>query len=196
MKKQATIISQSIQEEDITAGPEDPLNTNIVFLRKPKKSQTASGGAAAGTQRPLKATELRAVIAEQQAVKSAIKNKEREVQEKALDIKSCSIKWGIIPGSYEDCLSTRFFSMQLPTLSSPKSRKWVVLLDRYLYFFNTVMDINIREAVPLKYCTVSYIPETENGEDGGIIVINRTKSPIQSWYLYTAIAAERKIWMR
>jgi hypothetical protein len=186
--KQAAMITQNIQEEDILGGPEDPLNTNIVFLQKPNKSKKRTNALKG-------AEELSSLLEDQQNIKAMIKNKAKNGED-TLDIKSCSIKWGVIPGSYEDCLATRFFVMTLPTLASPKSRKWIVLLDRHLYFFNTVMDINIREKVPLRFCTVYYIPETENGEDGGIIVVNRTKAPTQSWYLYSPVPAERRIWMR
>lgn len=190
--KQAAMITQGIQEEDILGGPEDPLNTNIVFLQKPNKSKSKNNA----LTRPLRGAEqLSSLLEDQQNIKAMIKDKAKSGEE-SLDIKGCSIKWGVIPGSYEDCLATRFFVMTLPTLASPKSRKWIVLLDRHLYFFNTVMDINVREMVPLRHCIVSYIAETENGEDGGIIVVSRTKAPIQSWYLYSPIAAERRIWMR
>lgn len=101
-----------------------------------------------------------------------------------------AVSWSVIPGSTEDSMHGSVILLADQTPTSSRLRRWLVIMDRMLYFYQNYSDPHPVAAVELKHFYSATLDEH------GVIRLIRRKAPVDQYYLVVSDSSERNTWLR
>jgi hypothetical protein len=101
-----------------------------------------------------------------------------------------AVSWSVIPGSTEDSMHGSVILLADETPTSARLRRWLVVMDRMLYFYQNYSDPHPVAAVELRHFYSATLDEH------GVIRLIRRKAPVDQYYLVVSDSSERNTWLR